>query len=514
MAIRIPTISNEVQPETAKIPNPADYSVAPPKLAFGEFQSTQDIGNTISNIGVDLNRYQQRKQEDESNLRISQISTQHSVGINDLLRSNEDIEVELDGEKQIVKKGLLYRPDKYANDVVIEGTDAYHKFSNELFAQAKTEKERQALAEKFGSEFPSFQQKLLEKAVEGDRRYKNSEFDAGIKLAIDQSNSATNIDDLVDLMNKARNDSDSKSKYNNLTPELADLNRKEILGKIVSNSSLAILNETGDINAARDILNQTKDIIDEKTYRKINTGLGVEMERIRKQQKIVETQAQINNQADYINQFLSGNMSWMDIQDIAKDVRSGKVSDKFGLAMSDVIKEGYNYTPKDDENENYPDFIDSVLNANDQVELHDTIVSILSNSKNISRDKLAIIINQAMKRSNTLPLSMKISKDVPVDEVQLQIDTGSRAIVRYGRNINLPNKDIADIYGEYQKQISLGKEPKNAYNSAIYLNALKYNPNLADIPEEGKVQIDKNGNIFKIFPTGKIEVMNKKADSK
>ncbi len=213
--------------------------------------------------------------------------------------------------------------------------------------------------------------------------------------------------------------------------------------------------------------------------------------------------AQIKTQSDYLSKMASGQASWMTLSDVANDVRNGSIPEKFGTAYADVIKaraQGIQYRPKQDENRNYPDFISKIYEAKDQKELQGALYGLLLDHKNISQEKMSVLINGALERGKALSLN-----PAQLDSKQQEIDSAASAVVNMGRRNGMSNNEISDVYQNFNKDLASGKTPKESLDNAMKINALKKNPSLLSIPATGKMMIDQNGNRAMVFPDGHFE---------
>lgn len=209
---------------------------------------------------------------------------------------------------------------------------------------------------------------------------------------------------------------------------------------------------------------------------------------------------QIQNETNYLTKFSSGELSWNDIEVISDDLRKGNISERFGTAMLDVIKSKGKYNPSEADNENYPNFIEQIYKSKDQKELNSSIYNLLLDHKNISQDKMAILINGAVQRSKIIPFSY--GEDGAIDQKQKAVDSGALAVTEYGKRNQLETEDIANIYEDYHKNIGEGLLPQEAYDKSIRANAIKKNPSILSIPVEGRMMIDDQGNKAIVYPDG------------
>lgn len=262
-----------------------------------------------------------------------------------------------------------------------------------------------------------------------------------------------------------------------------------------------------------------KDLLKGKHYPDIDEEDRVQLlsdanSAVNKQRRDAEDGLEINrisNEADYLTRLSTGDLSWMNVADVANDVRAGNVSSKFGLAMTDVIKSQGNYQPDlSAENENYPEFIDNIYKAKDQKELNATLYNILLDHKNISQEKLGVLINGAMQRTKSLSLHGS-----QVDPKQQEVDSAAMAVTNFGRRSKMSNNQIADIYQNYNKDLQAGKTPKEAYQNAIRTNAITIYPDAATMDNPPNLILNENSPIRVIFPrTGKSSAKGKDGTTK
>ncbi len=222
--------------------------------------------------------------------------------------------------------------------------------------------------------------------------------------------------------------------------------------------------------------------------------------------------AQFENVSIFLTKLANGEMGWKEVADIADAVRNGILPQKFGEAFTDVVAEQGEFIPRETANENYPRWIDQVYNAKDKGELQDALFNILKDNKNLSKDKLSVLINGAMQRGNTLPLS---AKDVSLQTPEQQdIDNGARAVTNYGRRNDLSDNEISDMYQNYMTFIGEGKSSFQAIQLSTNNQVIQSNPSLKNIPETGKLMRDHQGIEAMVFPDGHFEEVKKSSGSK
>lgn len=245
-------------------------------------------------------------------------------------------------------------------------------------------------------------------------------------------------------------------------------------------------------------------IPEEERVKLLKTAKGA-IEKNKKDIQEDHLRGQIKNESDYLTQYASGKLGWMNKEDIANDVRTGKVSDNFAKALNNVIDSGGQYEPQKDENANYPEFIDTIYKANDQVELQRALTNLLEDHKNISEDKMSVLINSAMKRGQVLPLSKKNGDRKQLTPEQQAIDSGAMAVTNFGRRSGLSKNEISDMYKNYTDSLGAGKTPAEAYHEAMRTHVVSVYPPAATMDQPPNMIIDENSPIKIIFPKVKKE---------
>lgn len=249
-----------------------------------------------------------------------------------------------------------------------------------------------------------------------------------------------------------------------------------------------------------------RDLLNEKQYPDITEEQRVDLldksnSAIRKNnQDALDIQDfnRINKEAEYLGQLSSGDLNWMTASDIANDVRAGRVSEKFGLAMTDVIKSRGRFRPQAAENANYPEFINNIYKTKDQTELNAALLNLLQEHKGISQEKLSVLISGAMQRSKSLPLHAEEGSQV--DPKQQAIDSAAVAVTNYGRRSGMSNTEIGNIYQNYNAGIVAGKTPKEAYDDATRAHVISVYPPAATMDNPPNYIIGENSPIRVIFP--------------
>lgn len=171
-------------------------------------------------------------------------------------------------------------------------------------------------------------------------------------------------------------------------------------------------------------------------------------------------------------------------------------------------------------------------NANGKLDPHATMKDILSYQNKVEKAKPYLTANEYNTYMNKVsqPLVKRISKmgtniiGMPQGELAKHTPQtiSYRAFYNFAHknyagtnNRNNAIKNMLSDFTRYQDDFSakFGREPtqkelNNLANRAIFEQRKRTNPNLNNIPKEGKVFRDKNGKRVRIYPSGKMENLN------
>lgn len=270
------------------------------------------------------------------------------------------------------------------------------------------------------------------------------------------------------------------------------------VGDAVSKAVVNKLTTTGDIKQAQAMLDAAKDSITPERYEKIDSMIDTGFTRLQQQAHVATVQKQISGQANLLTQLSLGHAGWMNIDDVANLVQQGAISEKFGKAYSDVIASKGNYQPREENNSSVPKFIEAIYHAKDQTQVHDTLISMMQEHKNMSQDEMAVLINSAMKRSNGLPLDLKLTSTAKTDPKQLAIDGGARQVVNFGRKNNLSADDISFMYSNYYNNVSKGISVPDAMEHATKQYVISKVPQAATMDSTPSVVVN-NGSATRYY---------------
>lgn len=332
---------------------------------------------------------------------------------------------------------------------------------------------------RFDSIYASYYDQVSKHEATQYRLGMNNSFNADTVSSVNVAASANNPKSLLAGIDAIKAATTSQYQYKGAEDQEINNNIQNNVANAVSKAVINKLQSTADLGQAKEMLDAAKDQMSPDRYEKIDTMITTGYQRLQQQSQVASVQKEISGQANLLTQFASGKGGWMNIDDVSSLVQQGTVSAKFAKAYTDVISAKGNFQPRSEQNQNTPKFIDAIYNAKDQTQLHDTLISMMQQHKDMSQEEMSILINSAMKRSGNLPLDLKFSSAAQNDPKQFNVDAGARAIVNFGRRNQLSPDEISFMYGNYYSHASKGMDVKDAVDQATRQYAVAKYPAVA-----------------------------------
>lgn len=460
----------------------------------------QGIGKALMDYGIE-----QKKLKDSA--ATADLDTNFRKTLQNQLLSEETEKVNINGVDVERPVGVLNRTLKQADGSTVD-FDKYYQSAKSAFMAAAPSKEE---ADKLGATMDNHYLTARDNVIAHEaKQNKNVLIQSQTSNLAQQVHDAAAINHPIDLLDAINKATATQSQINDLTgvdPETAAKNLKDKAGDVVSKSVSATLMATGDLDKAQQLLDVAKEDIHPDRYEKLSEMLVSGSERLDRQQERLEVKKNVDYQADILTKWANGEMSWMNLDDITRDVERGNADPKFGAAMADVLaaqERDEDYSPTD-KNENYPKWIESVYTAESQEDLHKSLVKAMKDYKNLSQDRLAVLINAALKRGKELPLrtnDLDPGQGKKVNIAQTEEDAGAKAVLYFGRSNGMSSQDISYIYQNYANGLEAGKSPMESYAQAVKANAVAQFPDSVNYEEPPNFILTPDSPIRVIFPKG------------
>lgn len=502
---RIPSYDQQTGTIVPSVPTLQTAKAVPDAYGANVWKANESIGKAVGDIGEALSKHLEEKKRKKDEAFTATLNTNYRLNIQDKLYNDKMEKVKINGKDVERPVGIFNRSLQQSDGSTVEFDQYYHDLREKYVSSAPTEELAVKLGQEMDSQYLPYREAIIKhESKQGKQVLINSQ-QANLSQQI---HDAAAINDPVQLLNAINTAKDTQASLNEITgvdEETAQNTLKDRAGDIVAKAVQSTLMATGDLEKAQQMLDVAEEDIHADRYEKLSESLVSGVERIEKQKDLIATQKQISNETNLLTSFANGELDWMQVDDIARDVRDGNIRDRFANALIDVIETKGTYEPNEDENKNYPKFVEAVYNAGSQEDLQKTLIGVLKDNKNMSQDKMSILINEAVKRGKNLPVrsnELNPGEGQKVNIQQNESDAGAKAVLYFGRKSGLSNSEIAYTYQNYANALNEGKTPMEAYQIATKQHAITKNPSLMQIPTEGRMMIDANGNKAIVFPDG------------
>jgi hypothetical protein len=402
----------------------------------------------------------------------SDLDTNFRLNLQDKLFSTDVEKVNVGGKDTERVKGLLNRPLKSSEGTSVEFENYYKDLRSRYVSQARTPELAQVISSRLDNHYLTAREIVIKNESKQLRAATSKSLTSNLDQMAHDAAAITEPAPLEEAVKNALLVQDSINTLNDWDEETSEKNRKEAAGNIISKSVLSTLTATGSLEKAQALLDAGKSYMNTDEYLKLSDSLSTGADRLQKNQELLQTRKQIEGEADILTGFADGSLTWMNMADMGRAVRNGVAGDTFATAMADVLRRKGKYVPTEDKNINYPQVVSEIYKAETREELHKVITNLLQDNKNMSRDKMAILISGAMQRANSLPFTTKFAeydnnKPAKADPKQREIDGAALAVVNFGRRNGLSFQDTGYLYGNFQRSIAAGVPASKAYEAAI-----------------------------------------------
>jgi len=497
--------TNRIMPEVST-PQP----LRPPVAAFGIDvaeavenlgETGQKIADTIAKHGLTLQREEQDKEVLRRETAFRQDMQNHIF--------SEDVEtVEIAGQDVQRPKGFLSRQLGQAKGVTQEFDQLYLKdIRNQYLAGLS-----QYQIDKLGPILDSYATSLRGNIISHEATELRKDFEAVTKANVSQKvTEASTIRDPKSLGLAIDGALEAAAPYNNRFNEaIRKVNNEKIIGDMVESSVVSTLRTTGNLEQAQVLLDSAKDRMagDEK-YIEIKSRIAKEFDAMQAEAEKFRLENRVADRFKYIGQVADGSLNWENSTDTVRDIATR--DPELAEAMKKVFESKSGYLAEELGNEGFQSLANDIFKAKDTESISKFLVQALKDNKNISRDRLAILVDAARERAKELPLSVKNQKTTAPkrgfwnsawDAIMLSNPLTAPFVL-----INTINRAKAEN--------AQGEQILNIANDEIRKQRIKDNPVIATLPVKGRLFVDKYGNRAIVYPDGSYEeVMSKTGEFK
>ena len=365
------------------------------------------------------------------------------------------------------EKGLLLRTLGSADGVTLEAKLAQKKIREETL-KGLSKYQIDKLAPFIDRHFLSIENQLItheqNQHEENEKNSVNSNLD---QIYLDSSTIRTGEE-----LNKTIDSAQSSVAWylNRFDKATQKVKNEEIASKIVEAATLSTLQNTGDLTLSQSFLDNAKSKIAQSTYDEIKEKLIKGYDVMKLQTEKLKLENKISDRFNYLNLIANGKLDWQNSPEVIRNIAIKDPT--LAESMQKVIDSQGEYFPEEADNEAYADLTKNVFTAGSKEEISDFLIEALNTpTKEISKDRLAILVSAAQERAKSLPVSEN-DEPTALSPKQNEIDAGVKSI------INTKNKQfsIGDMIVNFFKGIISGKSVQDAHTEAVKSEINRTNP--------------------------------------
>jgi len=505
---RIPTTQSSVQAQVPQIGTQQVSSVNIPNAVPGQFgeqkyAAQERLGVAATNAGMNIVNMIQSQQEKKQLVKMAQKENEFLIGMNQIDYGEGEVsKTDETGKSYLVPKGIKNRLGNQADKSTVDWKNETKKLGDTLLKDMPEGKYRENLKLKFLGHIVSKKENQIQHETTQLRKAAKETFDARNKLTIDSVGSdAKSLGETINRLSEYQVEEQAKFGYSN---EVRVLETNKNVEEAVSNSTSQLLNATGELKTAKELLKSAKDYLLPKSYKDIEDDLTSEAKKIKelKDWKIKDEQTQ--STFDLTQGLVDGTLTTKTVREYQ---RSGKIASDVASIFDIAARKKYTEMPQPNETGKSDYFVklidDNIGNKKEIMAIVKDATKAYGDGK-LGVDQYAYFIGQASKKFDTQ------RKKYPKSELnQPSVDenahyTAVKSLEEFTNTISGKNK------GKYTDEaqrlfingVNKGLSPENAKDVAIKSIALKTNSKISNLPKEGKVMIDKNGNKAMVYPDG------------
>ena len=213
------------------------------------------------------------------------------------------------------------------------------------------------------------------------------------------------------------------------------------------------------------------------------------------------------NLVDAINQ---GKESIYDLSPQAKMMVDNDEILSAAVSKAQQSKQGY--LTETVEAENYVKIFKEASEATDRDALSSLATSMIYRDKNITPDKLGLVLFYAQQRARNLNLSEKVLTLIGPETTKeqmlgLQLDAGVNSISSWARDWNVDIKDHSKMVADFMSRVREGEKPYAVLNDLYKTTNLRLFPDMINYPVEGQLIKDNYNNLSMAYPDGTIKTI-------
>ena len=394
--MRVPEYQRKVPIETARTQAPRMPQITMPRAVPGAFgANVAKATQALSEVGTKIADHLLQMAQDKQDREVLHRETESRKDWQNRLTNREEETIKINGQDITRPKGFLVRQLEQAEGSMQEADEAYQKMRSQ-YLDGLSQYQLDKLGPAMDSYYETVRNRIniheANQYDESDRIATESNLaqktlDASIIRAPDQLTAA--IDDAI------KTAAPYYRKFDEATRKI--LNEK-ISSDIVEAATISNLQNTGNLISSQALLDSAKDKISQSTYNDIRSKLAKGDKSMKAEAERIRTENIVNGRFDYISKIADGTLDWANSAEIIRQV--ALTDPKLAEAMTkNIQKGGFEVEEKD---EVFMELAQSIFTSADSKTISDFLVRALSETKNISRDRLTILVYAGRKKAEEL----------------------------------------------------------------------------------------------------------------
>jgi len=491
--MRVPVYEKSIQRIVPSVSTPQE--LLPPEAAFGgeTAKALQNLGETGQKIaGLMVQRAQERQKELMVRDNLNKDTAFGQIML-DYQYNNE-----LDDKDR--PKGLLNRKLEQAQGITQEFNQTYFKLRKQLLDSIPDVEQKDALARMLDTRFETIQNRIV--SHERQQTNKSIELSHKSSLALQETDAAQLQDSpsLSRAIDKALATQENLNRFMGYDPETAKVKNGGAATRIVKSAVLSTLKTTENLTLAQSLLDGVKDRLsgDEK-YNEIKEEIIKGYDTMQSQMEKIRLESRVANRFDYIGRIADGTLGWENSAEIIRGIAT--TDPELAEAMNKVSKSKKGYFVEEINNEAFQELANDIFKAKDAESISKFLLQALKENKNISRDRLAILVNAAREKAKELPLLIKNQKTA---SPKSSFWNSAWDVIMLSNPLTAPVV-LMNTITRTKAENAQGEQILNIANDEVRLQRLKDNPEIARLPKKGKKHRDAYGNEAIVYPDGTYE---------
>jgi len=463
MSIKVSVYERTTNRITPQISTPQEFR--PPEAAFGGnvAEALQNLGETGQKIAGAIMQHGLKLQQEKQDEEALNIETAYRQDMQNRAYDDTSETVKIGNQDVERPKGFLNRELGKAEGATQEFDKLYLEKGGirDQYLTGLSDYQIKKLAPALDNYATSLRDNIIQhEAKQRSLNFKNIT-DANVAQ---KTLDASTIRD-PKLLGLAIDDAvETARSYNSrFDPATQKINNEKITSDIIESSVILTLKTTGNLTQAQSLLDGVKDKLSGDTqYNEIKDKLVKGYNVLKSQTEKIKLESKVSDRFDYIGKIANGTLSW---EDSDKIIRGIAIKDpQLAEAMQANVDSQGEYLSEDPKNEAYSDLVKNIFTAGSKEEVSNFLIEALNTTANkeISRDRLAILVSAAQERAKSLPAGAN-DEPTALNAKQNEIDAGVKSI------INTKNKQfsVGDMLTNFLKGITSGQSATEAHSDAV-----------------------------------------------